>query len=705
MVTRAAGVRHTGVALGVGSQAGSGGTGLVADDLTGTTIGPYEVLARLATGGMAELLLAKRTGIEGFRKVVVLKRILPHFANQPDFVEMFLHEARLAATLEHENVVPVFDIGKAGDDYYFAMAYAHGRDVLAILRELSRRSQRMAFVHAIAISAGVAAGLHHAHERVGFDGEPLGIVHRDVSPANAIVTFDGGVKLVDFGIAKAAAQTNVTRVGVRKGKAAYMSPEQCRGDAIDRRSDIWSLGIVLYEMLAMTRAFRADSELAIMHRIVSHDVAPPSRLQPDIPPDLEAIVMRCLQRDPAERYQTALDLQRELESFAAAHNLQPGAGLGEFLVTLFGNVPFPWSSSPSASTSSAALRSPSSAPRPADVVVREGGLSAMPPVFATTMPPDAPTSPVGPQLESVVAPGGSRIVHTIPTPVVDPRLALAPELEPRTASFDERSRREPVTDVTTPRRTTAIAVTLLLAVGIVGVVGWVAAGSDGATPHELESPPPAANVLTTADPVAPPPAAVAQPAPPPPPSAADLEAWLAAVHQTDPARALDWATRHALLERLEASSASARIDRRVQLALDLREVADAPRPCTALAQTLDAIAAADDPWFADALAQASVPDPATAPHAGAAPDRSCEGLEARLVELRAKASPVEPGTDVAVAEPKTKRPRTGEPKPTPVPTPASTMRRPPPKAPDPPRAPDPRRLDEDELRPFRKSSG
>ncbi|HWB74121.1 MAG TPA: protein kinase, partial [Nannocystaceae bacterium] len=154
-------------------------------------IGPYEVLGHLATGGMAELLLARRVGIEGFQKVVVLKRILPMYAKNPDFVDMFLHEARLAATLEHPNIVQVFDIGKTDDDYYFAMAYLHGKDVLAVLRELTRRNERLPVVHAIAIACGIAAGLHHAHEQVGFDGQPLGIVHRDVSPANAIVTYDG----------------------------------------------------------------------------------------------------------------------------------------------------------------------------------------------------------------------------------------------------------------------------------------------------------------------------------------------------------------------------------------------------------------------------------------------------------------------------------------------------------------------------------
>jgi len=686
---------------------GAGGAGVVGDDLTGTTIGSYEVLARLATGGMAELLLAKRTGIEGFQKVVVLKRILPHFASTPDFVEMFLHEARLAATLEHPNIVPVFDIGKAGDDYYFAMAYLHGRDVLAILRELSRRGQRMPIVHAIAVAAGIAAGLHHAHERLGFDGEPLGIVHRDVSPANAIVTFDGAVKLVDFGIAKASAQTNVTRVGVRKGKAAYMSPEQCRGDPLDRRTDIWSLGIVLYEMITMTRAFRADSELAIMHRIVSQDVPPPSKLQPDLPEDLEAIVMRCLQRDPGGRWQTAHELQRELERFCRAHNLAPGGpALGEFLTGLFGNVPFPWAQ---ASTSAASLRPASSGPRPADVIVRAAGLSAMPPVFAKTVAPDAVTTPTGPP-RGVADP---RPGFTAPYPATaagpaGPAGPVDPAMFSSSTGTDERSRREPITDIVAPRRTAAGITVTVLAIAAVALIGWSFAGRD-------DTPAPAAAVsasaggapVRTADPGGVP-ASTTPPEAERLPSPADLEAWLAAVHQSEPERALDWATRHALLDRLEASDAHERIDRRVQLALDLRQAADAPRPCTAFASTLEAIAAAnDDAWFAVALASANVPDASTAPHAGTAPDRSCEGLATRLDELRTRTAPA--GTSTALPAPssaglgKPKRPRPSESRPASGTAPAAPATQPrPPKAPDPPRAPDVRKLDEDELRPFRK---
>jgi len=718
--------------LTTGSQSGAAPA---PDDLTGTSIGPYEVLSRLATGGMAELLLAKRTGIEGFQKVVVLKRILPHFANNPDFVDMFLHEARLAATLEHPNIVPVFDIGKAGDDYYFAMAYLHGRDVLAILRELTRRGDRMPVPIAIAIGAGVAAGLHHAHERVGYDGQPLGVVHRDVSPANAIVTFDGSVKLVDFGIAKAAAQTNVTRIGVRKGKAAYMSPEQCRGDPVDRRTDVWSLGIVLYEMLTMARVFRAESELAIMHKITSQDVVPPSRVTPDIPPALEEIVMRCLQRDPHRRWQTALELQRALEGYARTHAIGLGAEmLAEFLVGLFGGVPFPWTG-PGAGASAPGLRPltgprstsepfgrstpptgpdaptlPAAAPRveQAPVVV------AHRPGISSTMPDGSGAGFGGMPLPSALAPGPESSAtmpdraltyassDSLPHEFGPPSPGSGEAALGSAIATDGTTRREPITDVTPPRRTALwIAASVIGMLGV-GTLGWLAAGPRGqpTTPPSGErvaagAPAPASTATATIAP-APMPAD-------PGPSPADLEAWLAAVHQADPERALEYGTRHALLERLEASPLAARIDRRLQLSLDLQQATAAPRPCTVFGDALDGIAAqAELAWFATALASAQVPTPAVARNAGTPPDRPCTGLPERLADLQARSRPVATAASTKPSSTRTRRAKpSGTPRADGEPGSDAPPKQVPPRAPDPaPR--DAHKLDDDELRPFRK---
>ena len=320
-----------------------GGGSSESDAIVGQRVGKYQVLKRLATGGMAELFLARSTGIEGFQKVVALKRILPQLADNEDFVEMFLHEARLAASLEHPNIVHVSDFGKAGNDYFFVMAYVHGRDLLAILRNAVKKRKRPSIENAITIALGTCEGLHYAHEHVGFDGKPLGIVHRDVSPTNVLVSYDGHVKLVDFGIAKAAAQNSTTRAGVRKGKAAYMSPEQCRGAKVDRRSDIWSMGVVLFEMTTMVRLYKAESELAIMHKIVNDSVPSLREVDPKFPLALEQIILKCLRHDPAERYQTARDLQRALQRFAAEHDMSPAAsGLSDYMKRLFGEPEVPW---------------------------------------------------------------------------------------------------------------------------------------------------------------------------------------------------------------------------------------------------------------------------------------------------------------------------------------------------------------------------
>ena len=194
---------------------------------------------------MAEIYLAKARGIEGFEKLVVLKRILPQHADSEDFIRMFLDEARLAATLHHPNIAQTYDIGTEGGSYFFTMEYVHGEDMRNILKTCARTRKGLPLDHSITMVLGTAAGLHHAHEKLASDGSPLNIVHRDVSPSNVLVTYDGAVKVVDFGIAKAATHRAESRVGSLKGKIAYMSPEQCRGEKLDRRSDVFAIGILL----------------------------------------------------------------------------------------------------------------------------------------------------------------------------------------------------------------------------------------------------------------------------------------------------------------------------------------------------------------------------------------------------------------------------------------------------------------------------
>jgi serine/threonine protein kinase len=302
----------------------------------GTRIGRYELLQRLAIGGMTELYLARATGIEGFSKLVALKRILPRYAARDDCVARFLDEARLAATLRHANVAQVYDIGQCDRGLFFTMEFVHGEDLRALLRATGRRGQRVPLEHGLAIARGAAAGLHAAHVATGLDGEPLGIVHRDVSPSNLLVSFDGCVKVIDFGVATATRRRSATRSGTPEGTVSYRSPEQCRGGAIDHRSDVFALGVMLYELTTGTRLFRADNEVAIMQQIVWRDAEPPSARVDGYPPALERIVLRALARDRDLRHPTAQALQLDLERLARDLGLSlSSAALGAYMRGLF----------------------------------------------------------------------------------------------------------------------------------------------------------------------------------------------------------------------------------------------------------------------------------------------------------------------------------------------------------------------------------
>jgi serine/threonine protein kinase len=302
-----------------------------------STLGKYHLIKKIAAGGMAEIYLARVSGLAGFEKVVVVKRILPQLSTQDQFIQMFLDEARIAATLQHPNIVQMYDIGAADGNYFIAMEYLHGEDVRSIYRRLRDRKQGgMPLDHALNIVIGVASGLHHAHDKAAFDGKPLGIVHRDVTPQNVIVTFDGGVKLVDFGIAKASNRLSETRFGTLKGKIPYMSPEQCQGKPLDRRSDIYAVGIMLYELTTSSRLYRGESDYDIMKQIVEHPLIPPSVRRADYPRELERIALRALAKNPDERYQNVEEMQADLEGFARHERLMVSSiALSSFMKQLF----------------------------------------------------------------------------------------------------------------------------------------------------------------------------------------------------------------------------------------------------------------------------------------------------------------------------------------------------------------------------------
>jgi serine/threonine protein kinase len=294
----------------------------------GSRLGRYEILGRIAVGGMAEIYLA---GLAGFQRLVVIKRMLPGFMDSDEYVRMFLDEAHLAARLRHPNIVEVHDIDQADGQHYYAMEYVHGESVQRLLAACRQARRQLDYAQAIAIVTGVAAALHHAHEARGEDGAPLGIVHRDVSPSNILVTHDGGVKLLDFGVAKARVRHALTtRKGTLKGKIAYMSPEQCRGDAVDRRSDVFSMGAVLYELTTGVRPFEADTDLGVVERVRAAAPIPPLLVRGGYPEGLERIVLRALARAPEERHATADELRRDLEAFLRDEGLAAPL-LGELL--------------------------------------------------------------------------------------------------------------------------------------------------------------------------------------------------------------------------------------------------------------------------------------------------------------------------------------------------------------------------------------
>jgi serine/threonine protein kinase len=281
---------------------------------------------------MAEIYLARVTGAAGFEKDVVIKRILPQLAESDEFYQMFLDEARIAATLQHPNVVQIYDAQNVGGEHFIAMEYLDGADLLTIRRVLAERRQGLPIQHSVFIVSGVASGLHYAHEKRGLDGRPLEIVHRDVTPQNIILTREGGIKLVDFGIAKATNRLTTTGFGTLKGKLAYMSPEQCRSEPVDRRSDIYALGIILFELTTGKRLYRGMSEYEVLRQVIETDVPAPSSLLPGYPADLEAIVLRALARDRSQRYPTALAFHQDLERFARARGVVGSSlALAEFL--------------------------------------------------------------------------------------------------------------------------------------------------------------------------------------------------------------------------------------------------------------------------------------------------------------------------------------------------------------------------------------
>jgi serine/threonine-protein kinase len=302
----------------------------------GSKLREYEIVAPLRVGGMASLFLGRRSGAAGFAKLVAIKVVHPHLARDPQFGRMFVDEALISARIEHPNVVHVTELGEQDGAYFLVMEYVHGVTLSQLLAALGKRGRRLSAELAVHIAVRVAEGLHGAHETPGDDGQPLGIVHRDISPQNVLLSSNGHVKLIDFGIAKARGRVQDATTTSLKGKIRYMSPEQAYGRPVDRRTDVYALAIVLWEMLTMRRMFTGDSDFAVLDLVRNPTTPAPSNFFELCTPALDAAVMHALAPAPDARTATAQDFRRELANALPGALALDSSNLGELIVAIMG---------------------------------------------------------------------------------------------------------------------------------------------------------------------------------------------------------------------------------------------------------------------------------------------------------------------------------------------------------------------------------
>src|SRR5260221_6732104 len=297
--------------------------------------GRYFLLDRIAVGGMAEVHRAVTQGVEGFRRTFVVKRILADKASSPTFIRMFCDEARISALLHHPNIVQVYDFGHVAGSYFLAMEYLPGKDLSSLMRFLRAAKASVPPGLAAYVAREAAFGLHHAHALRGAGGQPLGIVHRDVTPSNIMLLYAGGVKLLDFGIAKATAAAGAAPEGEGvKGKFGYLSPEQARGAEVDGRADVFALGVTFWEMLVGRRLFAGKDEVETLRNVLQKPVPAPSSVRPDLPPELDRVVLRAVERNRDRRYATAEELANDCEAVLGTLRAD-GQTLKAFLNDLF----------------------------------------------------------------------------------------------------------------------------------------------------------------------------------------------------------------------------------------------------------------------------------------------------------------------------------------------------------------------------------
>lgn len=298
--------------------------------------GKYALLRKIASGGMAEVFLAKHIGLDGFEKLVVLKRILPHLASQREYVSMFLDEAKTAADLRHSNVVNTFEFGEDKGVYFMVMEFLHGQDLRSIYRKALQTKIEIPLKHSLGIIIDACCGLYYAHSKKDMNGQNLAIVHRDISPQNIVVTYEGETKIVDFGIAKAAHQNVETASGVLKGKYSYMSPEQALGHGADHRTDIFALGIVLYEMTTWRRLFKRDNDINTLKAVIACEIPLPCDIVSEYPVALQNIVMKALAKNKSDRFNDCDEFRIALEDFLHYnHWAHSSSRMRKFMCELF----------------------------------------------------------------------------------------------------------------------------------------------------------------------------------------------------------------------------------------------------------------------------------------------------------------------------------------------------------------------------------
>jgi serine/threonine protein kinase len=376
-----------------------------------TTFGKYLLLERINVGGMAEVFIAKAFGVEGFERFLAIKKILPTMAEDQEFITMFIDEARISVQLNHANVVHIHELGKYDEAYFIAMEYVAGRDLRTILERYRRRKEIMPTAQAVFVASKMCEGLDYAHRKKDARGQELGIIHRDVSPQNILVSYEGEVKIIDFGIAKAANRSQKTQAGILKGKFGYMSPEQVRGMPIDRRSDIFAVGVILYEMLTGEKLFVGESDFSTLEKVRNAEVPLPRQFNPNVPSGLEKVVLKALTREPEDRYQWASDLQEDLMRFLLAGDaIYSGKHLASYMKEAFAEdmlreaekmERYAGIEKPEQLESSGVTATPTPAPRPQRK--------------ASTI------TPVGPQPAPPVARSASS--HSAPPPLVPPPTA------------------------------------------------------------------------------------------------------------------------------------------------------------------------------------------------------------------------------------------------------------------------------------------